>query len=120
MYIIGESIHILSDKVKEGLKNKDTRFFQELAVKQVEAGAQALDLNLGPRKNDWAEVFPWMVDLVQAVVDVPLCLDSTNLLGIEAGLKRITKAQPIINSTSAEPIRLEQVPLVAKKYNAQV
>jgi len=120
MYIIGESIHILSDKVKEGLKNKDTRFFQELAVKQVEAGAQALDLNLGPRKNDWAEVFPWMVDIVQAVVDVPLCLDSTNLLGVEAGLKKITKAQPIINSTSAEPERLEKVPLVAKQYNAQL
>jgi 5-methyltetrahydrofolate corrinoid/iron sulfur protein methyltransferase len=120
MYIIGENIHILSDKVKEALKNKDARFFQELAVKQVEAGAQALDLNLGPRKNDWAEVFPWIVDNVQAVVDVPLCLDSTNILGIEAGLKRITKAQPIINSTSAEPERLEKVPLLAKQYNARL
>lgn len=120
MYIIGENIHILSDKVKEALKNKDARFFQELAVKQVEAGAQALDLNMGPRKADWAEIFPWMVELVEAVVDVPLCLDSTNLLGIEAGLKKITKAQPIINSTSAEPERLEKVPLVARQYNARL
>ena len=120
MYIIGENIHILSDKVKEALKNKDSRFFQELAVKQVEAGAQALDLNMGPRKADWAEIFPWMVELVEAVVDVPLCLDSTNLLGIEAGLKKITKAQPIINSTSAEPERLEKVPLVARQYNARL
>ena len=46
MYIIGENIHIISEKVKEGLKAKDAKFFQELAVKQVEAGAQALDLNL--------------------------------------------------------------------------
>jgi cobalamin-dependent methionine synthase I len=120
MYIIGENIHILSDKVKEALKNKDTRFFQDLAVKQVEAGAQALDINLGPRKNDWAEIFPWMAESVQAVVDVPLSFDSTNLLGIEAGLKKITKAQPIINSTSAEPERLEKVPLMAKQYNARV
>ncbi len=120
MYIIGENIHIISDKVKEALKNRDARFFQELAVKQVEAGAQALDLNLGPRKADGTEVFPWMVETVQAVVDVPLSFDSTNLAGIEAGLKKVTKAQPIINSTSAEPERLEKVPLVAKQYNTKL
>ncbi|MFM8321313.1 MAG: dihydropteroate synthase [Chloroflexota bacterium] len=120
MYIIGENIHIISEKVKEALTNRDARFFQELAVKQVEAGAQAIDLNLGPRKKDGEEVFPWIVDTVQAVVDVPLSFDTTNLVGIEAGLKHITKAQPIINSTSAEPERLEKVPLVAKKYNTRL
>jgi cobalamin-dependent methionine synthase I len=120
MYIIGENIHIISDKVKEALKGRDQKFFQEQAINQVEAGAQALDLNLGPRKADWEEVFPWIVDIVQSVVDVPLCFDSTNILGIEAGLKKITKAQPIINSTSAEPERLEKVPLLAKKYNARL
>lgn len=53
-------------------------------------------------------------------MDVPLCFDSTNLLGIEAGLKHVSKAQPIINSTSAEPERLEKVPLLAKKYNTKL
>jgi 5-methyltetrahydrofolate corrinoid/iron sulfur protein methyltransferase len=120
MYIIGENIHILSPRVKEALQARDAKFFQERAVAQVEAGAQALDLNLGPRKKDGEEVFPWIVDTVQAVVDVPLSFDSTNLAGIEAGLKRITRAKPIINSTSAEPERLEKVPLLAKKYNARV
>lgn len=120
MYIIGEHIHIISDKVKEALKARDARFFQQLAVEQVERGAQALDLNLGPRKADWEEVFPWIVETVEAVVDIPLSFDSTNLLGIEAGLKKVTKAQPIINSTSAEEERLEKVPLVAKKYNARL
>jgi 5-methyltetrahydrofolate corrinoid/iron sulfur protein methyltransferase len=120
MYIIGENIHIISDKVKEALSTKDARFFQDLAVAQVEAGAQALDLNMGPRKKDWEEVFPWMVQTVESVVDVPLSFDSTNLLGIEAGLKKVTKAQPIINSTSAEPERLEKVPLLAKKYNTRL
>ncbi len=120
MYIIGENIHIISEKVKEALKNKDAMFFQESAVRQVEAGAQALDLNLGPRKKDGEEVFPWMVETVEAVVDVPLSFDTTNILGIEAGLKKITKAQPIINSTSAEPERLEKVPLLAKQYNAKL
>jgi cobalamin-dependent methionine synthase I len=106
MYIIGENIHIISDKVKEALKVKDAMFFQDLAVRQVEAGARALDLNMGPRKKDWEELFPWMVETVEAVVDVPLSFDSTNILGIEAGLKKVTKAQPIINSTSAEEERL--------------
>lgn len=120
MYIIGENIHIISPKVKQALANKDSRFFQDLAVRQVEAGAQALDLNLGPRKKDGEEVFPWMVQTVEAVVDAPLSFDSTNILGIEAGLKKVTKAQPIINSTSAEEERLEKVPLVAKRYNTRL
>src|SRR5512139_1311349 len=120
MYILGENIHIISEKVKEALANKDAHFFQDLAVKQVEAGAQALDLNLGPRKKDGEVVFPWMVETVQAVVDEPLSFDSTNLVGIEAGLKKVTKAQPIINSTSAEPERLEKVPLLAKQYNTRL
>jgi cobalamin-dependent methionine synthase I len=120
MYIIGENIHIISDRVKAALKARDARFFQEAAVQQVEAGAQALDLNLGPRKADGQEVFPWIVQTVEAVVDVPLSFDSTNLLGIEAGLKKVSKAQPIINSTSAEPERLEKVPLLAKKYNTRL
>ena len=120
MYIIGENIHIISDKVKAALKEKDAKFFQDLAYRQAEAGAQALDLNLGPRKKDWEEVFPWMVETVEAVVDLPLSFDSTNLLGIEAGLKKVSKAQAIINSTSAEPERLEKVPLLAKEYDARL
>lgn len=120
MYIIGENIHIISEKVKLALSERDARFFQELAVKQAEAGASALDINLGPRKKDGEEVFPWMVQTVESVVDLPLSFDSTNLLGIEAGLKKVTKAQPIINSTSAEPERLEKVPLLAKQYNTRL
>ena len=120
MYIIGENIHIISDAVKAALRNKDREFFMELAIKQVEGGAKALDLNMGPRKKDWEEVFPWIVETVETVVDVPLSIDTTNVFGIEAALKAITKAQPIINSTSAEPERLEKIPLLAKKYNTKL
>ena len=95
MYIIGENIHIISEKVKEALVTKDAKFFQELAVKQVEAGAQALDLNLGPRKKDGEEVFPWIVQTVEAVVDVPLSFDSTNILGIEAGINDLRAYETI-------------------------
>ena len=110
MYIIGENIHIISEKVKEALTNRDREFFMDLAVRQVEAGAKAVDINLGPRKKDWAEVFPWIVEAVETVVDVPLSIDTTNVDGMEAALKTIKKNQPILNSTSAEPERLEKIP----------
>lgn len=119
MRIIGENIHILSPKVKEAVANRDRKFFQESALRQVEAGAWALDLNVGPQKKLGHEILPWLVDAVQEVVDVPLSLDTTNLTAIEAACE-VVKRQPFINSTSAEPERLEKVPLVAAKYNARL
>jgi 5-methyltetrahydrofolate corrinoid/iron sulfur protein methyltransferase len=120
MYIIGENIHIISEKVKEALANRDAEFFMDLAARQVEAGANCVDINLGPRKKDYAEVFPWIVQAVESVVDVPLCIDTTNVDGMEAALKAIKKQQAILNSTSAEPERLEKIPALAKKYNAKI
>jgi 5-methyltetrahydrofolate corrinoid/iron sulfur protein methyltransferase len=120
MYIIGENIHIISEKVKEALTNRDREFFMDLAVRQVESGAKAVDVNLGPRKKDFAEVWPWIIETIETVVDVPLSIDTTNVEGMEAALKSIKKAQPILNSTSAEPERLEKVPALAKKYGAKV
>jgi 5-methyltetrahydrofolate corrinoid/iron sulfur protein methyltransferase len=119
MKIIGENIHILSPRVKEAIANRDRKFFQESAVRQVEAGAWAVDLNIGPQRKLGHEILPWLVEAVQEVVDVPLCLDTTNLGAIEAACE-IIKHQPIINSTSAEAERLEKVPLVAKKYNTKL
>src|SRR5512136_409783 len=119
MKIIGENIHIMSPKVKEAIANRDAKFFQESALKQVAAGAWAVDLNIGPQKKLGHEILPWLVKTVQEVVDVPLSLDTTNLVAIEEACK-VCKRQPIINSTSAEAERLEKVPLIAKKYNTRL
>lgn len=119
MQIIGENIHIISPRVKEAFEQQDMKFFQDLAVKQVEAGANALDLNIGPQKKAGHEIMPWLVKGVQEVVDVPLALDTTNLAAVEAGLK-VARNQCIINSTSAEEERLEVVPPLAKQYNAKI
>jgi 5-methyltetrahydrofolate corrinoid/iron sulfur protein methyltransferase len=119
MYIIGENIHIISQAVKDAVAQRDIKFFQDLAVKQVEAGADVLDLNIGPQKKAGHEIMPWLVKGVQEVVDVPLSLDTTNMAAIEAGLK-VAKSQCIINSTSAEEERLETVPPLAKEYNAKL
>ena len=104
MYIIGENIHIISPKVKEAIANRDGAFFVDLARKQVQNGATALDLNVGPQKKAGTEVVPWLVEVVQEAVgqDFTLSLDTTNLEAIKAGLKKIPRGRAIINSTSAE------------------
>ena len=117
--IIGENIHIISPKVKEALAARDGAFFQELAVKQVRHGATILDLNVGPQKKLGHEILPWLVETVQEVAPVPLSLDTTNLAAIEAALE-VAKVPCIINSTSAEEERLQNVPLVAKKFGAKL
>lgn len=119
MYLIGENIHIIAQAVKDAIAAQDIKFFQDLAVRQVEAGADMLDLNIGPQKKAGHEIMPWLVKGVQEVVDVPLSLDTTNLAAIEEGLK-VARNQCIINSTSAEEERLEVVPPLAKKYNAKL
>ena len=122
MYIIGENIHIISPKVKEAIANRDGAFFVDLARKQMQNGAKALDLNVGPQKKAGTEVVPWLVEVVQEAVgsDFTLSLDTTNLEAIKAGLKKIPRGKAIINSTSAETERLEAVPLVAVEYGAKL
>jgi 5-methyltetrahydrofolate corrinoid/iron sulfur protein methyltransferase len=117
MLILGENIHIIAPEVKEAIANRDTQAMQNLAKAQVDQGAQILDLNIGPQKKEGPEVMSWLVAAVQDVVDVPLSLDTTNLAAIKSGLA-LAKRKAIVNSTSAEPERLERVPPVAAEYNA--
>jgi 5-methyltetrahydrofolate corrinoid/iron sulfur protein methyltransferase len=122
MYIIGENIHIVAPKVKEAIANRDGAFFVDLARKQVQNGAQALDLNVGPQKKAGPEVMSWLVDVVHEAVgnDVILSFDTTNLEAIKAGLNKVPRGKAIVNSTSAEAERLEKVPPVAVEYGAKL
>jgi 5-methyltetrahydrofolate corrinoid/iron sulfur protein methyltransferase len=119
MLIIGENIHIIAPAVKEAIANRDTAAIQRLARAQVDAGAEILDLNVGPQKKEGPDVMRWLVPAVQDVVDVPLSLDTTNLEAIKTGLS-LLKQQGMVNSTSGEPERLERVPPVAAEYNAKL
>lgn len=120
MYKIGENIHIISPKVKEALTARDGAFFVDLAKRQQEAGASAIDLNIGPRKKDGPEVVNWLVDCMEeAVPGLTISYDTTNLTAIEAGLKR-TGANSIINSSSAEEERMATVPPLAGQYGAKL
>src|SRR3990172_5864311 len=90
MFKIGENIHIISPRVKEGIAHRDGAFFVELARKQQQAGADALDLNIGPQKKAGPEVMDWLVDCVQeAVPGMTLSFDTTNLAAIQVGLKKV-------------------------------
>ncbi len=119
MFKIGEEIQVISTKVRKAIEERNKKPIQELAIAQVENGADALELNIGPQKKAGPQVMEWMVDTVQEVVDVTLCLDTTNLAAMEAGLKRVSK-QAIVNSTSAEPDRLRDVPPLAARYDAKL
>lgn len=120
MYKIGENIHIVSPAVKRAMAERDGGFFVDLARKQKNKGADALDLNIGPQKKHGPEIMGWLVDCMQeAVPDMTLSFDTTNLEAIKAGLSK-AGANSIINSTSAEEERLEAVPPLAAEYGAKL
>lgn len=116
MILIAESINIMSKRIGQAIKEKDAKPIQELAVKQVEGGADILDLNIGPARKQGDEIMDWLVKTVQEVTDVPLSLDTTNPVAVEAGLK-VAREKPLINSISAQKERLEVTLPLAKKYN---
>lgn len=120
MYKIGENIHIISPRVKKALAERDGGFFVQLAHDQKDGGADCLDLNIGPQKKTGPEVMEWLVDCMQeAVPDMTLSFDTTNLGAIEVGLRKLG-GNAFINSTSAEPERLEKVPPLAAQYGAKL
>jgi 5-methyltetrahydrofolate corrinoid/iron sulfur protein methyltransferase len=120
MYIIAENIHIISKPIKDAIAERDGAYFRNLIARLADAGANAIDLNIGPNRRHGHEILPWLVEEAEKVTDLPLCFDTTNLAAIEAACKTASKAQPIINSTDCRPERLETVPPLAKKYNTRL
>lgn len=120
MFIIGERINGMFSTVAEAIKNKDEKFIQDLALKQVENGAHALDISLGPAiKKDTCEVMSWLTEAVSKVTNVTLSIDNPHAEIIEAGLKKC-KSPAIINSASLEKHRFDSLSDLAVKYNASL
>jgi 5-methyltetrahydrofolate--homocysteine methyltransferase len=92
---------------------------QEDARKQVESGAQILDVNAGIPGGDEPSLLKGAVQAVMDVVDVPLCLDSANPEALKAALE-IYPGKALINSTTAENSMMEKIFPLAKEYNAAV
>ena len=122
MLIIGEKINSSRKSIKEMVESKNKEFIQELAQKQVESGAQMLDLNIGTIRKSEPENMQWLVKTVQEAVDVPLCIDSPNYEAIRAGLQvyNKNKGKALINSVTAERERLNLILPLVKKYKCSV
>jgi len=121
MIVIGEKISVMAKKVREALTSFNAKPLQELAVAQSKAGAHFIDVSIGPAEDNGPKLMDWAVKVVQEVVQKPLCLDTTNVKAMEAGLKAHNNqwGAPIINSTSNEPERFPMMEL-AGKYNSKV
>ncbi|MGE5307837.1 MAG: dihydropteroate synthase [Deltaproteobacteria bacterium] len=119
MFVIGELINGMYVSVARALKEKDKAAIQKLALDQIKAGSDALDLNCGPASKQPLIDMPWLVETVQEVTDRMLVLDSSKPQVIEAGLKA-AKSTCMINSTTADQSKLEILVPLAVKYNTRL
>jgi len=119
MILIGENIHIISRTVSEAVRSRDAAPLQALAKAQVQAGADYLDLNLGPARREPEEVASWLVNTIQEVAELPISLDTMNPLAMEAGLK-LCRKRALLNSASGKVESREKMMPLAIKYNTQV
>lgn len=121
MKLISENLHIISKEIKEAILNKDEAFIRNLITKQVATNPDWIDLNIGPAKKSFAGTMSWLVNIVNDITDIPISLDSTNQNEIIDGLKLVKNPEKcIINSTSADPERLEQLTTIAAEYNTNL
>ncbi|MFC1953807.1 dihydropteroate synthase [Chloroflexota bacterium] len=119
MILIGESINIMSKTLGPAMKERDPGPIQEMAKAELEGGIDYLDINIGPARRGGDELMEWVVNTVQEVTDIPLSLDTTNTVAMEAGLKAC-KSRALINSVSLQPDRLEKGLPLAKNYDADM
>lgn len=115
MLVIGELINGMFKAVGKAIADRDKSVIQKIAKDQVSAGAGMLDVNTGPYEKNPKEAMKWLVEAIQGVCEVPLCLDSTKADVIEEGLK-LVKKKAMINSTNADDEKLNAILPLAKKY----
>jgi 5-methyltetrahydrofolate--homocysteine methyltransferase len=118
--VIGERINPTGRKrFAEELRGGDLSTVTLDATAQVAAGANMLDVNAGIPLVDEPDLLKSMLRTVQAAVDVPICIDSSVIEALEAGLS-VYEGRALVNSVTAEDERLDEIlPLVAR-YDAAV
>jgi len=119
MFVIGERINGMFKDVAGAIRRGDKAIIQDLALRQLEAGANALDVNVGPGAEYPLQAMEWLVNTIGEVTNAPLAIDTPKFEVMETGL-RLCKSKPIINSTSGDKEKLDRLLPLAKKYNASV
>lgn len=116
--VVGERINPTGKKkLQEELREGKTSEVRRFAVEQLEKGAKILDVNVGMPGIDEKETMVKIVELLVPMVEAPLCLDSSSPEVLEAAL-RIYPGRALINSISAEKVKVEKLLPVAAKYGA--
>lgn len=119
MLIIGEKINTTLKEAKEIVVRKDTKALQDLTKRQIDVGACMVDVNVGTRVKTEMEDMRWAIKTIQEVVDAPCCIDSPNPRVLETGLK-VHRGKALVNSTTAEKERLEDILPLIKTYDCKV
>lgn len=119
MFIIGELINGMYPEIALAIKARDKKTVQRCALEQIACGADALDINCGPASSNPLIDMPWLVETVQEVTGKSLCLDSSRPEVIKESLKA-AKNKTIINSTTADPEKLDILVPLAKQYKAEL
>jgi 5-methyltetrahydrofolate corrinoid/iron sulfur protein methyltransferase len=121
MLLIGENLNVINRVIGKAYKERDPGPIAEEAKRQKEKGMDWIDINLGPAKKGGPELMEFVVKTVQEAIgdSPPLCLDTSNIEAMEAGLAA-HKGTAIINSIMARPERYEKMIPLAVKYNANM
>ena len=118
--VIGERINPTGKKLfKQALIEHNMDYILSQAIAQIEADADILDVNVGLPEIDEAAMLPEVVCRLQAVIDAPLQLDSSNAKALENAL-RLYNGKPVVNSVNGEAAVLERILPLVKKYGAAV
>lgn len=114
MFVIGERINGMFTEVKKAVEGRDKGALQDLARRQLEAGADALDVNVGPTKGKALDNMCWMIEAIQEATGAPICVDSPKFDVMKAALE-VCENPTIINSTKAGEEDLDRyVPLAVE------
>lgn len=121
MFLIGENLNVINRVIGKAFKEKDPRPIAEEAIRQKEKGVDWIDINLGPARKGGPELMAFVVKTVQDAIgdSLPLCLDTSNIEAMEAGLSQ-HKGKAIINSIMCRPERYEKLIPLAVKYKANM
>jgi cobalamin-dependent methionine synthase I len=118
---IAESINIMGIRSGSAMKDRIPGPVQEMAKEETAAGSTYLDLNIGPARKDGEELMPWVIETVEAVSDLPLVLDTTNVDAMAAGFKVVkNKTNAVLNSIMARPERMEALVPIAAEAGSSV
>lgn len=123
--IIGERINPTGKRrLAAALTAGDLSIVKEQALKQVDEGAQVLDVNVGAAGVDEVDLLPRAVRLVMQTVDVPICIDTPNAAALAAALavhRQLNPlGRPLVNSVNGEEANLERVLPLVVEFDAAV